>query len=122
MTSKTTKCHYCRRRYQQAAAYEKHLQTMHLDIFLSLSAIADAASMGTIFVCDELENQTDSDYESDCTLEIPDLHTASSEIDDMEKDSDTEDISHLPVLVRPSVKKLFPVPADHLARLLAIQM
>jgi len=81
---------------------------MHLDIFLALSAIADAASMGTIFVCDELENQTDSDYESDCTLEIPDLHTASSEIDDMEKDSDTEDISHQPVLVRPSGQETIP--------------
>ena len=77
MTSKTTKCPYCRRLYQQAAAYEKHLQTMHLDIFFSLSAIADAASMGPTFVHDELEKLTDSDYESDCRLEIPDFHTTS---------------------------------------------
>jgi len=60
MTSKITKCPYCRRRYQQAAAYEKHLQTMHLDIVLSLSAIAGAASIGPTFVRDELENLTDS--------------------------------------------------------------
>jgi len=62
MTSKTTKCPYCRRRYQQAAAYEKHHQTMHFDIVLSLSPIADAASMRPTFVRDELENLTDSDY------------------------------------------------------------
>ena len=68
MTSKTTKCPYCRRRYQQATAYEKHLQTMHLDIILALSAIADTASMGPTSVRDELENLTDSDYESDCSL------------------------------------------------------
>ena len=58
MTSKTTKCPYCRQRYQQAAVYEKHLQTMHLDIILSLSAIADAAFMRPTFVRDELENLT----------------------------------------------------------------
>jgi len=101
MTSKTTKCPYCRRRYQQAAAYEKHLQTMHLDIVPSLSAIADATSMRPTFVHDKLENQTDSDYESDCRLEIPDFHTASGEIADMQNDSDTEDVSHPPVRVRP---------------------
>jgi len=56
---------------------------MDLDIVLSLSAIADAASIGPTFVHDELENLTDSDYESDYRLEIPDFHTASGEIDDM---------------------------------------
>jgi len=101
MTSKTAKYPYCRRRYQQAAAYEKHLQTMHLDIALSLSAIADAASMQPTCVRDELENLTDSDYESDCRLEIPDFHTASGEIDDMQNASDTEEVSHPPVPVRP---------------------
>jgi len=40
----------------------KHLQTTHLDIVFSLSAIADTASMGPTFVRDELENLTDSDY------------------------------------------------------------
>jgi len=40
ITSETTKCPYCRGGYHQAAAYVKHLQTMHLDIVLSLSAIA----------------------------------------------------------------------------------
>ena len=101
MTSNTIKCPYCRRRYQQAAAYEKYLQTMHLEMVLSLSAIVDAASMRPTFVCDELENLTDSDIESDCRLEIPDFHTASGEKDDMQNDSDTEDVSHPPVRVRP---------------------
>jgi len=41
---------------------------MHLDIVLSLRAIADVASMGPTFVSDELENLTNSDYESDCRL------------------------------------------------------
>jgi len=86
MTSKTTKCDYRRRRYPQAAAYEKHLQAMHLDIVLSLSAIADPASMGPTFVREQLENLPDSDYESDCRLEIPDFHIASGEIEDMQND------------------------------------
>jgi len=108
MTSKTTKFPYCRRRYQQAAAYEKHVQTMHLDIVLSLRAIADAASLAPTFVRDELENLTDSDYECDCRLEIPDFHTASGEIDDMQNDSDREDVSHAPVRVRPSGQETIP--------------
>jgi len=108
MTSKTTKCPYCRLSYQQAAAYEKHLQTMHLDIVLSLSAIVDPASMGPTFVRDELENLTDSDYESDCGLEIPDFYTASGEIDDMQNDSDTEDVADPPVRGRPSGQETLP--------------
>jgi len=81
---------------------------MHLDIVLSLSAIADAASMGPTFVRDELENLTDSDYESDYRHEIPDFHTASGEIDDMQNDSDTEDVSHPPVHVRSSGQETIP--------------
>jgi len=89
MTFKTTKCPYFRRRYQQAATYEKHLHTMHLDIALFLTTIADATSSTarTTFVRDELENMTDSGYESDPGLEIADIHTASGgEIDDMHND------------------------------------
>jgi len=81
---------------------------MHLDIVLSLSAIADAASMGPTFVRDELENLTDSDYESDCRLAIKDFHTACGEIDDMQNDSDTEDVSQPPVRVRSSGQETIP--------------
>jgi len=81
---------------------------MHLDIVLSLSAIADPASMGPTFVRDQLENLTNSDYESDCRLEIPDFHTASGEIDDMQNDSDTEDVSHPPVRVPRSGQETIP--------------
>jgi len=42
--------------------------------------------MGPTLVHDELENLTYSDYKSDCRLEIPDFHTASGEIDDMQND------------------------------------
>ena len=97
---------------------------MHLDIVLSLNAIADAASSTArpTFVRNELENMTDSDYESDPGLKITDIHTTSGEIDDMHNDSDTEDVSHQPVRAGAlRVKKLFPVPADLLAKLLAIQ-
>jgi len=72
---------------------------MHFDIVLFLNAIADAAS-GTArhtFVCDELENMTDLEYESDPGLEIADIHTASGEIDDMHNNSETEDVSYPPV-------------------------
>jgi len=108
MTSKTTKCPYYRGRYQRAAAYAKHLHKMYLDIVRSLSAIAEAASMGPTFVRDELENRTDSDYESACRLEIPDFHTATGERDDMQNDSDTEEVSHPPVRVRPAGQETIP--------------
>jgi len=81
---------------------------MHLDIVLSLNEIADAAAMGPTFVRDELENLTDSDYQSDCRVQIPDFHTACGEIEDMENDSDTEDVSHAPVRVRPSGQETIP--------------
>ena len=81
---------------------------MHLDVVLSLSALADAPSMGPTFVRDELENLTNSDYESDCRLEIPDFHRGCGEIDDMHNDSDTEDVSHPPVRARPSGQETIP--------------
>jgi len=81
---------------------------MHLDIVLSLSVIAEAASMGPTFVRDERENLTDSDDESDCRLEIPNFHTASGDRDDMLNDSDTEVVSHPPVRVRPSGQETIP--------------
>jgi len=64
--------------------------------------------MGPTFVRDELENLTDSDYESDCRLKIPDFHRPSGEIDDMQNDSDTEDVSYPPVHVRPSGQETIP--------------
>jgi len=75
---------------------------MHLDIILSVTAIVDAASSTArlTLVRDELQNMTDSDYESDRVPEIADIQTASGEIDDMHNDSDTEDVSHPPVAVR----------------------
>jgi len=81
---------------------------MHLDIVLSLTAIAAAASIGPTFVRNELENLTDSEYESDCWLEFPDFHTARGEIDDMQNDSHTEEVSHPPVHVCPSGQDRIP--------------
>jgi len=77
---------------------------MHLDIVLSLSAIADAASSTAqpTFVRDELGNMIDSDYESDPGLEIADINTAHGEIDDMHNNSDTADVSHQLVRAHPS--------------------
>jgi len=77
---------------------------MHLDIVLSLCANADLTSPGRpAFVRDENINQSDSDYESDYTLEIEDCLAASSEIDDdMQNNSAAEDVSHPPVCRRPS--------------------
>src|ERR1700710_2539178 len=111
MTSKTTKCPYCRRRYQQAAAYGKHLRTMHPDIMLSLHTSADQTLLGrTAFVCGKnrdqhpmsitnrpVDYQSHSDYESDPRPEIIDCNSASDETDDdMQHDSDAEDILQLP--------------------------
>jgi len=110
MTSKITKCPYCRQRYQQAAAYEKHLHIIHLDVVLSLNAIPDGASSTArpTFVRDELENMTDSDYETDPWLEIADIHTARGEIDDIHNDSETEHISHPRVSARPPGQETIP--------------
>ena len=105
MTSNTTKCPYCRQRYQQAAAYERHLQTVHLDIVFSLSAIADATSAAQApFLRARNESDlSDSDYESDTQLEIADCHAASDEINEyMQKDPDVGDACHSPVRGRPS--------------------
>jgi len=81
---------------------------MHLDIVLSFSPFAEAASLGPTFVRDELENLTDSDYECDCRLEIPDFHTPSGEIADMQHDSDKEAVFHPPVRMRPSGQETIP--------------
>jgi len=99
MTSNTTKWSSYRRIHQQAAAYEKHFQTMHLDMVLSLHANADLTAAGPpAFVRNENINQSALDYESDHRLEIGNGRAASSEIDDnMQNDSDTEDVSHPPV-------------------------
>jgi len=89
---------------------------MHFDIVLSLTTSADAASSTAqpTFVCDELENKTDSDYKSDPGLEITNIHTACGEIDDMYNDSDTEDISHTLVRARPSCQETTPATGRHL--------
>jgi hypothetical protein len=123
MTSKTTKCLYCRRRYQQAAAYGKHLLTMHPDITLSLHASADQTlPRRTAFVHGENENQpaisitnrpvddrSDSDYESDPGREIIDCDSASDESDnDMQHDSDAEDILQPPNRGSPSSQQTIP--------------
>jgi len=83
---------------------------MHLDILLSHTVIADAASSTAqpTFVRDEPENMTDSDYESDPGLQIADIHTASGEIDDIHNDSDTEEVSHPSVHARHSGQETIP--------------
>jgi len=81
---------------------------MLLDIVRSLSAIPDTASMRSTFVRDELQNLNDSDYESNCRLEIPHFHTASGEIDAMQNDSDTEEVIHPPVRVHSSGQETIP--------------
>ena len=103
MASLSTKCPYCRRRYQLAAAYEKHLETIQDDILLSLRAIVDPTLPGLwAFVPDENSEQRDSDYKSDPMLEITDCYRASNDPGDMQHDTDEEDFSKPPDRVRPS--------------------
>src|SRR5207302_4130723 len=106
------KCPYCRRCYQQAAAYEKQLQAMHEDIVLFLRASTDQTSRGLAAVTYHenvnqllittttncLTNQeSNSDYESDLGLEITDCDSVGSETDnEIEHDLDTEDPDILP--------------------------
>ena len=84
---------------------------MHLDIVLSLRAIADPTSGSprpTAFISDGNINRSDSDYESDPGLEIADCRVACNEIDDIEHDSDAEDISRPPTRGSPSSKETIP--------------
>lgn len=102
MTSHATKCLYCRRSYQQAAAYERHLHTAHHEIIQSLRAIAGPTPQGpTDFVRDENVEHSDSDYESDLSLEI----TSSEFEDNLRSDSDFEDVSQ-PDRGRPSSQEV----------------
>ena len=96
---------------------------MHLDIVLPLCVNANLASRGPpAFVGDENINQSDTDYESNHRLEIAHCRAASSKIDnDMQNDSDAEDVSHPPVCGRPSSQETISGLAEHSARLLAIQ-
>ena len=60
--SVSTKCPYCRRPYQQAAACKKHIETTHHDILLSLFAIVYTTLPGLkAFTLDEKSDQGDSD-------------------------------------------------------------
>src|SRR6201995_3944863 len=97
MASVSTKCPYCRRRYQQAAAYKKHLETMHHDILLSLRGIVDTTLPELrAFTPDENRDQCDSDYEPNPMMEIADCYAASNYPGDMQHDSDEEDFSQPP--------------------------
>jgi len=109
----TTKCPYCRRRYQHAAAYERHVRTTHHDIMLLRRQIADlgsATSPGrTAFIEDETVNQCvtsavdefaegwgNSDYESDPPILGHDLPNEQETGSNIEHDSDSEDVSRRP--------------------------
>jgi len=109
MASLSTKCPYCRRRYQQAAAYAKHLETMHDDILLFLHAIVDTTLPGLrAFAADENSDQGDSDYESHAMLEIADCYAARNDPRDIQHDSDEEDLSLPPDCGRPSRQESIP--------------
>ena len=68
-----SKCSFCRKKYTQAGAYEKHLRTAHanLDIILAStvrytsSAIAYNNDTETDLLHQEGHEHRDSDYESD---------------------------------------------------------
>jgi len=105
----TTKCPYCRRRYQHAAAYENHVRTIHHDIMLfnceTAGFTSTTPSAGTPFVQDEALNQCvsshaeggfgrgggNSDYESDPAILGYDLGSEQEMGGDIEPDSDSED-------------------------------
>jgi hypothetical protein len=124
MTSNSTKCPYCRQRYQQAAAYEKHLQKMHSDILSLQATVEQTLRVPTAFVRGKNPNQTnisitnrplgdlsDSDYESDPSPEIIDCDSYSASDttdDDIRYDSDGEDIFQPPAQGRPLSQQTIP--------------
>ena len=109
MASLSTKGPYCRQRYQQATAYEKHLERIHDDNVLSLHAIVDTTLPGLrAFAPDENRDQGDSDYESDPMLEIADCYAARNDPGDMQHNSDEEDFSQPPDRGCPSSQVSIP--------------
>ena len=103
----STKCPYCGRRYQHAAAYENNVRAAHHDILLFRRLIADigsaTSSVQISLIEDEIVNQRDSsavdqfaegwgdsDYESDPAILSHDLRSEQERVGDMEDDSDTE--------------------------------
>ena len=60
----STKCPYCRRRYQHAAAYEKHVRAAHHDILLFRRQTAEfgsaTSSVQISFIEDATANQRDT--------------------------------------------------------------
>ena len=60
------------------------------------------------FASNENSNQCDSDYESDPMLEIADCYAASNDPDDMQHDSEEEDISQPPDRGRQSSQESIP--------------
>ena len=106
----STKCPYCRRRYQHAAAYEKHVRAAHLDILLFRNQTADfglaTSSVQTSFIEDATVNQRDpsagdefaeswgnSGYESDPAILSHDLRSEQERVGDMVDDSDSAGVS-----------------------------
>ena len=96
-----SKCSFCRKKYTQAGAYEKHLRTAHanLDIILAStvrytsSAITYHKDTETDLLHHEGHERPDSDYESDLdsTGRGHDAFT-----DDIAKESDTEMLNGTP--------------------------
>ena len=109
MASLSIKCSYYRRCYEHAAAYEKHLETMHYDFRFSLSAIVDTTLPGLrAFTPDENSIQCDSDYESNPMLEIADCYAASNDPSDLQYNSEKEDFSQPPDRRHPSSQETVP--------------
>ena len=96
-----TKCSFCRKKYTQASAYEKHLRTAHanLDIILSStvrytpSAMTYNNNTEADLLHHEGHERPDSDPESDPDYSGRD-HDAF--IDDIAKESDPEMLSGTP--------------------------
>ena len=85
----SSKCPFCRRKYIQSGAQEKHLRTEHgnLDIILA-STLPDTLSMETsILYHREASELQDSDYESDPDPTGHELDTFTAHQSDIPDDS-----------------------------------
>ena len=121
----STNCPYSCRRYQHAAAYEKHVRAAHHDILLFRHQTADfgsaTSSMQTAFNEDATANlrQTsagdefaeswgNSDYESDPAILSHDLRSEQERVGDMDNDSDSADVSQQPDTSIPWSRQTIP--------------
>lgn len=90
MSTQKTKCLFCRRRYLQAAAYEKHLQSRHAELYESLYKSTFTASPHAFSPTDSYAQLVEAE-KSDIGIYPPGVNESDYESDHGSVPSDSEE-------------------------------